>query len=80
MAELATPAGQADPYPIYKGLRALGNAVTAPDGTVIETGYSACSSVLRDNRAGHAAEDRHRDHSLASRPGVTGYACRRSGV
>jgi cytochrome P450 len=50
MGQLATPAGQADPYPIYARLRDLGDAVAMPDGTVVVTGYRVCSSVLRDNR------------------------------
>ncbi|HXD65758.1 MAG TPA: cytochrome P450 [Solirubrobacteraceae bacterium] len=50
MGELATPAGQADPYPIYRRMHALGEAVDMPDGTVVVTGYRASSSVIRDNR------------------------------
>ncbi|HEY2319608.1 MAG TPA: cytochrome P450 [Solirubrobacteraceae bacterium] len=50
MAELATPAGQADPYPIYRRMHELGEAVDAADGTVVVTGYRACSAVIRDNR------------------------------
>jgi cytochrome P450 len=50
MGELATPAGQADPYPVYARMHELGEAVAAPDGTVIVTGYRACSAVIRDNR------------------------------
>jgi cytochrome P450 len=50
MGELAGPAGEADPYPIYARLRGLGDVVATPDGTVVVTGYRACSAVLRDNR------------------------------
>jgi cytochrome P450 len=50
MAELATPAAQADPYPVYARMHDLGEAVAMPDGTVVVTGYQACSAVLRDNR------------------------------
>jgi cytochrome P450 len=50
MGELATPSGQADPYPIYARMRDLGEAAAMPDGTVVVTGYRACSAVLRDNR------------------------------
>jgi hypothetical protein len=46
MAELATSGGQADPYPIYARVHELGEAVAAPDGTIVVTGYQACS----DNR------------------------------
>jgi cytochrome P450 len=50
MGELAAPAGQADPYPIYRRMHALGEAVPAPDDTVVVTGYRATSAVIRDNR------------------------------
>lgn len=50
MNELATPAAQADPYPIYSRMHDLGDAMAMPDGTVVVTGYWACSAVLRDNR------------------------------
>jgi cytochrome P450 len=50
MGELATPAGAADPYPIYHRMHELGEAVSAPDGTVVVTGYRASSAVIRDNR------------------------------
>lgn len=50
LAALGTPRGQADPYPVYEQLRALGDVVTAPDGALVVTGYRACSSLLRDNR------------------------------
>jgi cytochrome P450 len=50
MAELASPAGQADPYPIYGRLRELGDAVSGPDDSLIVTGYRRCSALLRDPR------------------------------
>ncbi len=50
MGELAAPAGQADPYPIYRRMHALGEAAQAPDGTVVVTGYQASAAVIRDNR------------------------------
>jgi cytochrome P450 len=50
MNELATPAAQADPYPVYSRMHDLGDAMAMPDGTVVVTGYRACSAVLRDNR------------------------------
>ena len=50
MGELAQPAGQADPYPVYRRMHALGEAVDAPDGTVVVTGYRASAAVIRDNR------------------------------
>ncbi|MGA2011189.1 MAG: cytochrome P450, partial [Solirubrobacteraceae bacterium] len=50
MAELATAAGQADPYPVYRRLRALGDAVAGPDDSLIVTGHGRCSALLRDHR------------------------------
>ncbi len=50
LAELATPDGQANPYPIYARLRTLGDSVIAPDGALVVTGYRPCSALLRDNR------------------------------
>jgi hypothetical protein len=39
MAALATPAGQADPYPHYARLRAIGPAVTGPGDVVVVVGH-----------------------------------------
>jgi cytochrome P450 len=50
LTALATPGGRADPYPLYQRLRAIGPAVTAPDGTLVVTGYRECSMLLRDHR------------------------------
>jgi cytochrome P450 len=50
LTALAGPAGRADPYPLYQQLRALGPARTAPDGTLVVTGYRECSMLLRDHR------------------------------
>ena len=50
LAALAEPDGQADPYPLYDRLRALGRAVVAPGGTLVVTGYRDCSALLRDHR------------------------------
>ena len=38
MNELATPAAQADPYPVYSRMHDLGDAMAMPDGTVVVTG------------------------------------------
>jgi cytochrome P450 len=56
LAALAEPEGRADPYPLYDRLRALGPAVTAPDGTLVVTGYRDCSALLRDHRLGKAPQ------------------------
>jgi cytochrome P450 len=50
VAGLGTPAGQADPYPLYTRLRAFGPAVGGPDGTLFVTGYRECTALLRDTR------------------------------
>jgi cytochrome P450 len=50
LAGLATPEGRADPYPLYRRLRALGPAAAGPDGTLAVTGYAALSALLRDHR------------------------------
>lgn len=50
LAALGTPEGKVDPYPHYARLRSLGPAVTAPDGTLMLTGYRQCSALVRDHR------------------------------
>ena len=50
MAELALPAGQADPYPVYARLRELGDTVAGPDDSLIVTSYRECSALLREPR------------------------------
>ncbi len=50
MAQLATPAGQADPYPIYDRLRRRGPAQAGPGDALIVTGYRECSALLREPR------------------------------
>jgi cytochrome P450 len=50
MTRLASPAAQADPYPTYDLLRALGESVIGPDDALIVTGYRPCSALLRDGR------------------------------
>jgi cytochrome P450 len=50
MAELATPEGQADPYPLYARLRELGDTVAGPDDSLVVTGYRECSALLREPR------------------------------
>src|SRR5262249_42106183 len=58
LGALATPEGRADPYPLYRRLRAIGPAATAPDGTLVVTGYRECSMLLRDHRLHKAPERR----------------------
>ncbi len=50
MAALATPGGQADPYPVYSRLRELGDTIAGPDDSLIVTGYRDCSALLREPR------------------------------
>jgi len=61
LAALATPEGRADPYPLYERLRTIGPAATAPDGTMVVTGYRECSMLLRDHRLHKAPERRLAD-------------------
>lgn len=48
MIELGTPAGQADPYPLYAALHELGEIIDLGDGQLIVVGYDAINLVLRD--------------------------------
>jgi len=56
LAALVTPEGSTDPYPLYDRLRAIGPAAAAADGTLVVSGYEACSAVLRDRRLRKAPE------------------------
>ena len=56
LASLATPAARADPYPQYERLRSAGPTVTAPDGTLLVTGYRECAALLRDHRLAKTPE------------------------
>jgi cytochrome P450 len=48
LTALSTPAGRADPYPLYAALHEMGEAVEAGPTDVIVVGYDAISGVLRD--------------------------------
>lgn len=48
LTKLSTPAGRADPYPLYAALHELGEAVAAGPSEIIVVGYDAISGVLRD--------------------------------
>jgi cytochrome P450 len=48
LAALSTPAGRADPYPLYARLHELGEVVQAGPACVLVVGYDAINSVLRD--------------------------------
>jgi len=58
---LARPGGSANPYPLYQRLRAIGPTATAPDGTLVVTGYRECSMLLRDHRLHKTPERRLAD-------------------
>jgi len=49
-AGLFGESGRADPYPLYRRLRALGPVVAAPDGSLMVSGYELLSALLRDHR------------------------------
>lgn len=48
MNALMTPAGQADPYPLYAQARQAGPVLAIADGWFLVSGYAAASQVLRD--------------------------------
>ncbi len=56
VTSLTTPAGRADPYPLYAELLQMGEAVELGPGDVLIVGYEAISAVLRD--PGFAVSDR----------------------
>ncbi len=45
---LGTPAGRADPYPLYDALHEIGEVVEIGDQELFVVGYDAINSVLRD--------------------------------
>src|SRR6266545_3600492 len=49
---LFTPAGQADPYPLYRDLLQAGPVHRGPDGAWYVVGYEACRRVLLDHGCG----------------------------
>jgi cytochrome P450 len=49
---LFTPAGQADPYPIYRSLLEAGPVHRGPDGAWYVVGYDACRRALLDQACG----------------------------
>lgn len=42
--------GRANPYPLYDRLRALGPVVTAPNGTILISGYAEQLAFMKDHR------------------------------
>ena len=50
MGALTAAGTRDDPYPTYAQLRALGPALTAPDGALVVTGYRGVGAVARDPR------------------------------
>lgn len=49
-AELLSPVGWADPFPIYRRLHACGQVVQISGGPALVAGYAAAESALRDPR------------------------------
>ncbi|AKN71782.1 cytochrome P450 [Streptomyces sp. PBH53] len=50
LEEMYSDSGRANPYPLYAQLRELGPVVTAPDGTVLISGYAEQRAFLQDHR------------------------------
>ncbi len=48
LTALGTPAGRADPYPLYAALHEVGEVIELGPGDVLVVGYDAINSVLRD--------------------------------
>jgi Cytochrome bd terminal oxidase subunit I len=48
LTALGTPAGRADPYPLYASLHDIGEVIEFGPGGVLVVGYDAINSVLRD--------------------------------
>jgi cytochrome P450 len=49
---IATPQGQANPYPLYQKMRAQARVSRTSFGPYVVTGYDECQAVLRDLRLG----------------------------
>jgi len=48
LTALGTPAGRADPYPLYAALHDVGEVIELGPRDVLVVGYDAINSVLRD--------------------------------
>ena len=53
---LATPEGQADPYPLYAAMHAEAPAIRTSLGPLVVVGYEQCLGVLRDPRLGRGVD------------------------
>ena len=53
---LATPEGQADPYPLYARMHEEASAVRTSLGPLVVLGYDECLAVLRDPRLGRGLD------------------------
>jgi cytochrome P450 len=49
VSQLLSPAGRADPYPLYRQLHACGPAAEIPGGLVLVCGYAEAGAALRDS-------------------------------
>jgi len=53
---LATPEGQADPYPLYATMHEEASAIRTSIGPLVVLGYEECLAVLRDPRLGRGVD------------------------
>ena len=53
---LATPEGQADPYPLYAAMHEEASAIRTSLGPLVVLGYQECLAVLRDPRLGRGVD------------------------
>jgi cytochrome P450 len=54
LEQLMTPAGRADPFPLYAAAHQLGPVSALPDGSLLISGYAAVNQVLREQGFGLA--------------------------
>jgi cytochrome P450 len=68
LEKLTTPAGRADPFPLYAAAHELGPVPALTDGLFLICGYAAVNQVLREPRFGLAetAPSTSRDDALRS--------------
>ncbi|WP_369266435.1 cytochrome P450 [Streptomyces harbinensis] len=70
ISRLRNARGQADPYPIIKEIREMGEVVPAPWGAQLFTSYELCDKVLRDHKSWRALDDQWRTRRADGRWGA----------
>ncbi|WP_432742312.1 cytochrome P450 [Streptomyces sp. JH002] len=70
LSRLRNARGQADPYPIFKEIREMGEVVPAPWGAQLITSYELCDRILRDNKSWRALDDAWRTRRADGRWGA----------